>query len=123
MVAEGRFYARVRPLCPKSPIFDIASCPASCSLPPATTPQGCRLVELKATHPNPDTILPSLLALVKPCPYLHLQELFCHLNVHSQLPQDITMKLEVGPTPQIVAVLDTPNGRVEIGEMMDAFPE
>jgi hypothetical protein len=66
-------------------------------LPPATTPQGCRLLELRAIHPNPESILPSLLAL------------------------EITMKVERGPTPQIVAVLDTPNGRVEVGQKMENF--
>ena len=79
--------------------FLIAWGDGGASLPPTTTPQGCRLVELKAMHPDPASVLPSLEAL------------------------DITMQVVVGPVAQIVAVLDTPKGRVEVGQTMDGFPE
>jgi hypothetical protein len=58
--------------------------------PAATAPQGARLVELRGEHPDPATVTRILLVL------------------------GVTMKVERGPAPALVAVIECPKGRVEL---------
>lgn len=56
--------------------------------PSDSAPQGARLVELRAEHPDPARVRAQLAAL------------------------DVTLEVDEGPEPALVATLDTPRGRV-----------
>lgn len=58
--------------------------------PARSAAKGCTIVELRAEHPDPATVSRCLTAIGEPLP------------------------VERGPRPQLIAVLDTPKGRVEL---------
>jgi hypothetical protein len=58
--------------------------------PSATSPDGCEFVSLRGEHPEPAAIEVLLNALA------------------------VDISVERGPTPRLIATLDTPNGRVEV---------
>lgn len=58
--------------------------------PSETTPEGVELIELRGYHPAPESIAPMLRAL----------------GVH--------LEVRLGEVPKLVAILDTPNGPVEL---------
>jgi hypothetical protein len=58
--------------------------------PSATSPAGCQFVSLRAEHPDPAVIAVPLNALA------------------------VDIPVEQGPSPRLIATLDTPNGRVEL---------
>ena len=58
--------------------------------PALSSPQGCELVRFSAEHPHPDQITPMLAAL--------------------NLPVTVTQ----GSQPQLIAIINTPNGQIEL---------
>ena len=58
--------------------------------PSSNNPTGCTLIEIKATHPNPEMIRQMLSAMQVDC------------------------TVEQGDHPQLTAIIDTPKGRVEL---------
>ncbi len=58
--------------------------------PATSTPKGCTLLGLRAEHPDPDLVRPALAAL------------------------DLDLALTQGPTPALIATIETPNGVVEL---------
>lgn len=58
--------------------------------PALSTPGGCTLVSLRAEHPDPSAVAPSLEAL------------------------GVDLEVTVGPTAALIATIETPNGTVEL---------
>ena len=58
--------------------------------PALSTPPGCTLRSLRARHPDPSAVTPSLEAL------------------------GVELEVGVGPEPALIATLDTPNGTLEL---------
>jgi len=58
--------------------------------PSTTTPEGCRCISLRAEHPEPASVLAMLEALA------------------------VELAISAGDEPRLIALIDTPNGRVEL---------
>ena len=63
---------------------------AGCPHPAETSPEGVELLQLIGYHPSPDTIQPMLDAL------------------------RVDLEVRVGDSPRLVALLDSPNGPIEL---------
>jgi len=58
--------------------------------PAVSTPRGCRFASLRAEHPDPSAITPSLEAL------------------------GVELEIDVGAAPALIATIETPNGTIEL---------